>query len=273
MLGRTYEVPWRKLAGYTIAFLSAGLSAGLMHQWLNQAPAPRADIVRPVETSMVLVAASDIGPGKQLTSGDLVWRAWPRDHLSPQYVQQQARPRAAADLLGSIVRTPLVQGEPLLLGKLEEIARTKGISDIIPDGLGIVSVSLSNDAGLSQLIRPNDRVDVIVTSTLKVDEQELFDSQTVLSNILVVAVDGRIFRSNQRSTSPARNATLALTAEDAARLASAKKAGSITLMLRGQTDMGSQNSGCSARIGRVESVRIIRRGSSSRESFYEHNCR
>jgi len=188
---------------------------------------------------------------EEIPLGEPVHAEWvaARD-LPSTYVEDRHLPASA---LRELIGLPLAQtvhaGECILstdLSPLSDARRT--LSGNIPSGLRGMTIQAFSTALFGGLLRPGDRVDVIVTIG---DPQILSQGRTaiVLENITVLAVgqevhsDGpaqprTVAEAQDRSVrlGQASNVTLQVTMEQSALLAQSRNQGTIFLALRSPTD-------------------------------------
>jgi pilus assembly protein CpaB len=129
----------------------------------------------------------------------------------------------------------------VLPGKVTGPGERATLSAVIAPGMTAVSIPLSETQGVAGLVMPGDRVNVMLTRTLDLDQSY---TDVLLQNIRVVAIDQTI---DQRSEKPAtiRSATLEVMPQDAKRVALAGAVGSLSLMLR---KAGERSTGAAGRI-------------------------
>ncbi|HWJ73548.1 MAG TPA: Flp pilus assembly protein CpaB [Kaistia sp.] len=220
----------------------AGLAAALLARQLLNRPAPVAiAAAAPVVASAdVLVASRDLPMGTALDAAAFKWQNWPKDGVSAGYITRDVKPGADTELTGSIARTSFVAGEPINEAKL--IRSDRGfMSAILPAGQRAVATAISADTSAGGFILPNDRVDVIMTR--KLDNgggaQDRFTTETVLSNVRVLAIDQTIGEKDGEKVVVGQTATLELSSEQAQILTVAQQMSQnqkLTLALRSLAD-------------------------------------
>lgn len=100
------------------------------------------------DTVEVLVAASDISPGRRITAQDVTTVSIPADVVHPQTLTD---PTAAE---GRIAMTALVAGEWL--------TRTRLLAEMSPAGSGMAAMPISlADEAVIDLLRPGSLIDVL----------------------------------------------------------------------------------------------------------------
>jgi len=139
---------------------------------------------------------------------------------------------------GRVARVAVFNGETIVPGRLAPVGTGPGLELKIPPGQRAMAVRINDVAGISGLLQPNSRVDVLVTIR---DDREA-DRQVAkpfLSNMLVLSVGTEVQRDTQGKPINATTVTLAVTPEEAERLAIAMNTGAIQLVLRGYGDPDS----------------------------------
>ena len=185
-----------------------------------------------IVTQPVIVASQDIPEGSMI------------DRIALKTVQLpvQLTPVGAFSnidsVAGRVTRVPIFNGEPIVPGRLAPIGVGPGLEIKIPPGQRAMAVRINDVAGISGLLQPNSRVDVLVT----IRENEASGRQVAklfMSNMLVLSVGTEVQRDNQGKAINATTVTLAVTPEEAERLAIAMNTGAIQLVLRGYGDPDS----------------------------------
>jgi pilus assembly protein CpaB len=177
-------------------------------------------------TIAVVVARQDLTPGTSINRLNLDTAPWPREHVPPQSFEQ------VDDVVGRQVSGKIFRGEPIVASRLLAQGEAGGLNFRIPDGMLAMSLKVSPEIGVSGFIQPGNRVDVI--TTVKVQRREPM-TKLVLQNILVLAVGHEIDEKDDKPEE-APTVTLAVTPEQAEKLAASKSEGSIVLALRNVKD-------------------------------------
>src|SRR4051795_1608934 len=247
----------------TIALGAGGVAAYLVSNSDGQPQAPVAPVVQ-LPTVDVLVAKGDIGLGQPIKPGDLVWQTWP-EAASNIFIRRDDRPEAASQLVGSIARAPFVIGEPIREQKLVRSDGSGFMAAILPAGMRAISTEISPETGAGGFILPNDRVDVILSKREKNPDgkgADVVQSEIILSNIRVLAIDQAPKEKEGINTLIGRTATLELKPEQAEMLTRSRQSGTLALALRSITDVNATAEGLSAEQvkKRSESVNVVRYG-------------
>jgi pilus assembly protein CpaB len=145
----------------------------------------------------------------------------------------------AEQAVGRVTLYPITKNEPLTAAKVSSVNGADGITATIPAGYRAVSVPVNDVSGVSGLILPGSRVDVLFTRPGTMVEAI---TSTILQNVKVLAVGRAIFPNQTVDPKAAKMpvATLLVTPADAQKLELAKNQGKISLSLRNPLD--GQNS-------------------------------
>jgi pilus assembly protein CpaB len=268
--------------------------------------AAAAEPARPM--AKVLVAARDLAPGQRLTDADLEWKDWPADEVNPAFITDGSVPvpqapasdekagapkaeekadgavarvtRAAndlatggakADYFGSVVREPILAGEPIVGRKIVRAGDSGYMAAYLEPGMRAMAIAVSTESAAGGFILPGDRVDVLLTVEMEGGSADAgapsgpkFASQVVLQNVKVLAVDQSTRVEDDQQAVVGATATLEVAPADTETLALAKAAGTLSLVLRSYAD----TAGPSGRVGTPRarqaaapaSVRIFRGG-------------
>ena len=253
--------------------LVVALAAGGGAAWLALA-VPREPTVTtvvepaaPAPTQDVLVAVGELAEGQALSKDNMRWQPWPENALNAAYISRAARPEALESLSGSVVRSRMVAGEPILD---EKVTSLNGgfLSAVLPPGKRAVAVRVSAENTAGGFILPNDRVDVLhtVASQGPGDGLKEHISRTVLRNVPVLAIDQTVDEKSSEDKGKAKTvvvgktATLELDPMQAEILTAAEATGTLSLALRSAAD--NAEAPAIARQQVSETVRIVRAGRS-----------
>jgi pilus assembly protein CpaB len=249
----------------------------------------------------VLVAAKDLQPGQRLTEADLAWKDWPVDEVNPAFItdgstpipsaeapagaeKAAARPEGAvasvtraatnlasggakADYVGSVVREPILAGEPIVGRKIVRAGDSGYMAAYLEPGMRAMAIRVTVETAAGGFILPGDRVDVLLTRETTLSnigaqdgDRSKFTSSTVMQNVKVLAIDQSTRAGDDEQAVVGATATLELGPRDAEALALAKSEGELSLVLRSYADTGGP-SGRVAPVARQSSaVRIYRGG-------------
>ena len=217
---------------YTIVFYAAVFIAAMATYGVYRVLQAAKTSAR-VATKPVVVAVKDIPAGAALDKGSLEVKHWPA----------VAVPKDAMGSLdvavGRVARVPVFVGEAIVPGRLARVGTAPGLEARITPGMRAMSVRINDVAGMSGLVQPNSRVDVLVSlrETGARGTEEV--SKLFLENMRVLSMGSRTTRDDSGDPTPATTATLEVTPAQAEKLAVAMRQGMVQLVLRGFDDTDS----------------------------------
>ena len=219
---------------YTIVFYAAVFIAAIATYGVYRV-LQAAKMSARVATKSVVVAAKDIPAGAALDKQSLEVKQWPA----------VAVPKEAFGSLdaavGRVVRVPVFTGEAIVPGRLARVGTAPGLEARITPGMRAMSVRINDVAGMSGLVQPNSRVDVLVSLRESGSNTSEEVSKLFLENMRVLSMGSRTTRDDTGDPTPATTATLEVTPAQAEKLAVAMRQGMIQLVLRGFADTDSTN--------------------------------
>ena len=208
-------------------------------------------------------AAANLSPGSFLSARDIEWTAVAQSAAKDAFVQNESQ-----DLSGALVLKPIKAGEVISPSTL--LARTdpewaifaswctdpEFVAAVLAPGMRAFTIEVDMVTGGAGLLRPGNRVDVILAAQTDPQKSRAFASQknfdvarTLLHNLRVIAVDHTIepkgFGADPqssdprmvRSSTPANinrkgTVTLEVTPKDVELLTVARSNGQLSLSLR-----------------------------------------
>src|SRR6516165_4016055 len=171
------------------------------------------------------VAARPLPKGTLAREEDFKVRSVPPDRVPAGAILET--PDSKIGLPGSLVRKFVEAGDPITLQDILR-PRDRGFlaSVLAPDSRAI-SIKVDEESGVSGLIRPGDRVDVVLTQVFeKADPARRALSETVLRNVRAIAIDQDIAEGgrpvNTALGKVAQTVSLELTQEQVKKITVAK---------------------------------------------------
>jgi pilus assembly protein CpaB len=170
--------------------------------------------------------------GKRLQPTDLRVVAWPsRNPVEGAFGDPQ-------EVLDRGVIVAIAENEPITARKLASVEAGAGLPPVIPEGMRAISVRVNDVVGVAGFVVPGTHVDVLVTLR---DNDAVGEpmTRTVVSRVQVLTA-GTLYDQEKSQDGEAIQAavvTLAVTPEDAERIALAGNEGQITLALRNPMDV------------------------------------
>jgi pilus assembly protein CpaB len=161
------------------------------------------------------------------------------------YLKKNLPPGCFSDrtaLKGRILIYPIKLNEPIFESRLAPTTvASGGMAVVLSPNKRAMSVSVNKVIGISGFIRPNNRVDVLVTTKYKAGSSgPISITKTVLENILVLAVGQGLAGADKEKKGQSKSMTgvitLEVTPEEGEKLALATNKGSIQLALRNYND-------------------------------------
>lgn len=250
--------------------LAAGVAAAFMING-SQGSSPTVEVAAPqpvVETDDVLVAARALDIGAPIGEGDIRWQAWPKPEIAVGMIRRSGEPNAIDNIKGSVSRGEFFPGEPMRREKLVKGPNSGFLSAILPSGYRAVAINIDNagSASAGGFILPNDRVDVL--RTFRDDEAgkqlgtEVYRSETILTNVRVLAIGTNVQEKNGDHVVQGSTATLEVDPHQAEQLVLAQRVGQLSLALRSMADAG-QSAVASSDTAPGRALTIVRYGVAS----------
>lgn len=199
----------------------------------------------------VVVAAKDIQDLEKIEVSSLTTKTVPLTFKQPGAYDD---PNAFE---GAVASAPIRKGEQVLATKVLMPGAATGISSQVAISRRAISIPVNDVTGVTRLMKPGDRVDLMVNVNYQVDSDRIAETKTLMQNIHVLAVGEMIqnkipsaleldpVSGNQRAID-LRNSrafatiTVEVTPEQAQQLVwvmdNPQQAGNITLALRNPID-------------------------------------
>jgi len=219
MAGRRYT------SVFYVAVIIAALATFGVYRVLENTKASSRVATRPL-----VVAAKNIPEGTAVDRASISVREWP---VATVPAGAYSSPDS---LIGRVTRVAVFEGEPFVPGRLAPSGTGPGIEVKITPGKRAMGLRINDVAGVSGLIQPNSRVDVLVNIRSDGGRQV---SKLFMENMRVLSVGTRVERDAEGKAIEATTAALEVTPQEAERLAVAVNQGSIQLVLRGYGDPDS----------------------------------
>ncbi len=203
------------------------------------APVTITQAAPPARTVDVLVAATDLPLGNAVTQSDVKWLAWPEGGV-PQGVIRKDEPGVLEkDVIGALVRSAFYAAEPIRREKLIKVDGTGFLSAVLPAGKRAIAMSIdrAGNSTAGGFVLPNDRVDIVRTGRQEgAPGTESFMSETILTNIRVLAIGPNVQERNGEKVVIGETATLELDPRQVETVTLAQKSGTLSLALRSLAD-------------------------------------
>ncbi len=207
-----------------VALLVAGLAGFGVYTYLRQA-----EVAGRVPTGRAVVAAVDLVEGTILKATDAKVVELPLANIPPGSFT------TVDSVVGRVTRVPVFASEALVPGRLAPVGSGAGLEVKIAPGKRAMALRIDDVVGLSGLIQPNSRVDVLVTIVDKATGEQQ-RAKLFMSNMRVLSVGSQMERGPDGRPTNGTTAALEVTPAEAEQLAVATNQGKIQLVLRGYGD-------------------------------------
>ncbi|MGQ9572423.1 MAG: Flp pilus assembly protein CpaB [Dehalococcoidia bacterium] len=163
------------------------VSAVLVYVYLSQAGGE--ETVASGATKPVVVAKENISVATRISDSMVEVKQISEDAVHPQSFSSTEK------VVDKFARYPILAGEQILSGKVTASSVTAAEGEelplpyVVPEGKRAVSVRISDLVGAGGLVRPGDRVDVILTVKIQSGDQI---GRIVLQNVEVLALDQQV---------------------------------------------------------------------------------
>jgi pilus assembly protein CpaB len=212
---------------FAFAVLTAGVATFGIYRVLQAAKAKNK-----IQTQPVVVALQDVSEGRSIEPTSVTVAQWPAGTVPAGAFS------SVDSVVGRVTRIDVFKGEVIVPGRLAPNGTGPGLQVKITPGKRAIAVRIDDVAGISGMIQPNSRVDVMVTiRDSEKNGQQV--SKLFMSNMRVLSVGTISQVSSDNRPISAPTATLEVTPVEAERLAIAQGEGRIQLVLRGYGDPDS----------------------------------
>lgn len=164
---------------FTISFVVALLAVMMVHQYVTSTEETYRQRFG-VEVAVV-TAMKDIEELATLDKTNLELALVPKQFVQPGAVNK------IEDFDGALAIAPIAKGEQITRSKVTMLGSRTGLSRQVAVGKRAVTVTVSDTKGVSRLIKPGDRVDVVAFIDYGKGEVDQREAKTVLQDVLVLA--------------------------------------------------------------------------------------
>ncbi len=186
------------------------------------------------ETQTIVIASRELTQGLTLAIEDLIEVEIPTSFVPDGAFEY------AQDVVNRVPKERILSGEYIREDRLASRESGVGLNAIIPQGQRAVSINVTDGSAVSGFLNPGNYVDVLVT--IRGDDRKE-QTVTLLQAVRVLAVDSRLGADSENSGGRGRykpSVTLAVTPEQAERLAYSNIEGDVVLTLRNDIDVTGQ---------------------------------
>ncbi len=148
---------------------------------------------------LAVVASKDIKEMATIDETYLELKAIPKRFLEPAVisfsgVKEEDAKKDMRDLVGTVAIVPIKKGEQISYNKLTEPSMRTGLSPQVTPGRRAVSIPVTEITGVSKLIKPGDRVDLIAVIQVGTSADSTL-AKTILQDVPILSV-GRYITNN-----------------------------------------------------------------------------
>jgi pilus assembly protein CpaB len=202
-------------------------------------------------SSEILVANKKLAIGQKVKPEDVRWQVWPDSAMFQGVIKRsEQEDEKTMKVYDTPLRRAVESGEPITQQAVIEDGKggNNFVSATLAPGMRAVAIAVKPETSVGGFLAPGDYVDVIVSYAprLSGDMQKHAEdiiqrnaSQTVLTNVRVLAVDQESKTGEEREVKTAKTITLEVTKEGAEKLTLASDMGKLSLALR---RLGEQDS-------------------------------
>ncbi|MBU6374418.1 MAG: Flp pilus assembly protein CpaB [Bdellovibrionales bacterium] len=154
---------------------------------------------------LVMVAKEDIKEMQTLTDKSLEYKVIPKKFLEPAAVSvdpresdEQSRKKDLRKFSGVIAVVPIKKGEQITVNKISEPSVRTGLSPQIAPGRRAITIGINDLTGLSKLVKPGDRVDVVAVIDTGQGKFGKF-ARTLLQDVIVLAAGKNVTNNPART--------------------------------------------------------------------------
>ena len=213
-----------------LALTAGGALAMGTYKYVSNSASQGGSTGAAIPSKPVVVAASDLPLGSELTADDVKVIEWPASSVPADAISD---PKEA---IGRGLVMAVVQYEPILPLKLASKEAGAGLPPVIPPGLRAVSVRVNEVIGVAGYVVPGTRVDVLTTINPG-QQQTTMTSKVILTDVQVLAAGTKLDNTADKDKPvPVSVVTLLVNPDEAERLTLAASEGKIQLALRNPLD-------------------------------------
>ena len=225
------------LVGALVIAIGTALVARSMFAGASAPQAQAAAVVEP-QGPKVLVAQRALPTGTIITADAIGYQLWPEELVQDAYFLDGEAD--VSKLIGTVVRHPVTAGEPVTQGSLVSPGDRGFLAAALTPGMRAITVPVDAKSGVAGFVFPGDRVDMVLTQTVKGEEgAPLKTSETILRNLRVLATDQSTTQTTvdgKTQVRAFRTVTLEVTPTIAEKVAVAQTIGTLSLALRSLAD-------------------------------------
>jgi pilus assembly protein CpaB len=211
-----------------LALVMAVVTTALFFQYMKSLQTTTTTAVLTKPTVEIVVAVEQIEKNERISKEKIKLVQVDEVNAHPQAI------RDINDVVNTLATATIVKDEPILSHRIiTDKEESTFVSRKIKDGYRAVSVGVNINQSVTNLIEPEDEVDVIFTKKVKKNGNEITVSKMILQKVRVMAI-GRKLVNSEDSEEPYveySSVTLELKPADALSLVRSSEEGSIHFIL------------------------------------------
>lgn len=210
-----------------LALLSGLIASFSIHIYLRNQEAKMKQGTEDVQP--VVIVSRNFGLGHVFEERDLMVKDYPLSLVpAGAFITTET-------VVGRVLKTDVVSGEPILESKLAPVGSSGGVTSLIPAGMRAMTVAVNVVSGVGGFILPNSKVDVMATVNPTQSSRTRTTSKIILQGVTVLAVD-QTYNKKDNDPVTVKSVTLLVTPEQGEKLALASEEGKLQLVLRSDID-------------------------------------
>src|SRR5215831_9787445 len=219
---------YRPLVFFGFALVLALVTSVLVFSWMqNEKNRLMAAPIPIIKNPQVLVVTADLAWGTKLTPEMMQMQEVPAGMLPEGHFT------SLEAIKDRVLRVDVKRNELLLESKLAPVGTTGGVAAVTDPNKRAMSVKVDDVIGVAGFIKPNDRVDVMVTIEPENGKQSQTISKMILENVKVLAAGTQMERKGKdEEPKQVQVITVEVDVEEAEKLALASTQGRLRLALR-----------------------------------------
>jgi pilus assembly protein CpaB len=165
---------------FTISFVVAALAVSMVYSYVSSTE--ESYRLRYGTEVSVVVASRDIKELDILDDTNLTMISMPATFKQPGTSQNKK------EFMGALSVAPIMKGEQVTRSKVTQLGTRTGLARQVAIGKRAVTIKINDDTGVSKLIKPGDRVDVLTTTDPTGTGNKLqVEMRTILQDVMVLA--------------------------------------------------------------------------------------
>lgn len=220
-----------RILSLLILVLGVALAGGGAYYANELAKAQKIATVQTEAMVPIVVARRPLEAEQSLGPDDVTLKDWPAG-VVPNGAFTSIEALLGADQQSKrIVKRSMFEGEAVVASRVYDLGDLGGVERRIPPGWRAVSLRIDAVTGVSGFVKPDDIVDIVLTSNVA----DRLTSRVILEAVRVLAIDQDM---EIESTGPRLGSTVTVlvTARDAQVLDVARQTGNLSLFLRSPDD-------------------------------------